>query len=794
MLNPNLGGEDLKKIAVLLLSSSLFLTALPTYVLAQEAKPNVTRGEVVEFLLNAADDYNPGIKREDILKGYGKGEAREDQEVTRIEALIMLGRAFSNLPAPKGNDLRVANTSASYTDVPKWGQDEITKLIASGVLTDYPDGKLGVSDHITKEQLLTLTNRVMALKGSNPRDDYYEYVNKKWLNDSKIPAGEMSNGVFNELAKANEDRTKAIIDELVKKQNPAGSKEQKIADFYKSVLDMESRNKLGIKPIATYITDLEKASSVKELFDTNMKMENEISKGGLLSFAVMGDAKDSNVNALYFSGLGTRLDKNSYVSGDEKTKKVYTNYLTKLFVLSGTDEIAAKAQAEDVYAFEKELAASSMDLQDQGKVENYYNPYNKDKFIALFKSIDMGKYMKELRVDQADKVIVTDIGLLNKSAEVLNEKNLDKIKAYAKATLLMNAGGTLSGDFVKLATEFEAQLFGIEGEKTNEEMAVMTTQTVMNQYLSQEFAEKYFTKEAKQDVEQMVKQFIEVYIERIKALDWMSEATKAKAIKKLDKMTIKIGYPDQWNDYLKDASIKTFADGGSLFDNIVAINKALKKQAFSSLGKPVDKSSWMMSTYEVNAYYNPLNNEIVFPAGILQAPFYDIKAKRETNLGAIGMVIAHEISHAFDNLGSAYDENGNAVNWWTPEDFKKFQEKCDQVISYYDHVEVLPGVYNNGKLTVSENIADLGGMAASLQVLSKMENPDFKAYFEGYATIWRMTMSKETAAYLSTVDTHSANKVRVNRTVSNFPEFYKAYQVNEKDAMYVAPKDRVSIW
>ncbi|MDT8977817.1 M13 family metallopeptidase [Paenibacillus sp. chi10] len=259
-------------------------------------------------------------------------------------------------------------------------------------------------------------------------------------------------------------------------------------------------------------------------------------------------------------------------------------------------------------------------------------------------------------------------------------------------------------------------------------------------------------------------------------------------------MTIKIGYPDQWNDYLKDASIKTFADGGSLFDNIVAINKALKKQAFSSLGKPVDKSSWMMSTYEVNAYYNPLNNEIVFPAGILQAPFYDIKAKRETNLGAIGMVIAHEISHAFDNLGSAYDENGNAVNWWTPEDFKKFQEKCDQVISYYDHVEVLPGVYNNGKLTVSENIADLGGMAASLQVLSKMENPDFKAYFEGYATIWRMTMSKETAAYLSTVDTHSANKVRVNRTVSNFPEFYKAYQVNEKDAMYVAPKNRVSIW
>jgi putative endopeptidase len=274
----------------------------------------------------------------------------------------------------------------------------------------------------------------------------------------------------------------------------------------------------------------------------------------------------------------------------------------------------------------------------------------------------------------------------------------------------------------------------------------------------------------------------------------MSEATKAKAIKKLDKMTVKIGYPDQWNDSLKGVSIKTFADGGSLFDNMVAINKSIKKQSIASLGRPVDRSVWMMSAYDVSAYYNPMNNEIVFPAGILQAPFYDIKAKRETNLGAIGMVIAHEISHAFDNFGSAFDENGNAVNWWTPEDLKKFQEKCDQVISYYNHVEVLPGVYNNGKLTLGENIADLGGMVVSLQVLSNMEKPDLKAYFEGYATIWRMTMSKEAAAYRTTIDVHSAPKVRVNRTVSNFPEFYKAYEVTEKDAMYVAPKDRVSIW
>ncbi|MDR0269918.1 S-layer homology domain-containing protein, partial [Paenibacillus sp.] len=213
----------MKKIAAVLLSTSLFLSLLPTSALAQEAKPNVTRGEVVEFLLNAADDYNPGIKKEDILKGYDKGDAHEDQEVSRIEALIMLSRAFSDLPEPKGNDLRIANISVSFTDVPKWAQDEIAKLVAAGILSGYPDGKLGVSDHITKEQLIMLTNRIMALEGSNPRDDYYEYVNKKWLNDFKIPAGELANAVFYELAKTNEDRIKAIIDDHVKKGNPAGS-------------------------------------------------------------------------------------------------------------------------------------------------------------------------------------------------------------------------------------------------------------------------------------------------------------------------------------------------------------------------------------------------------------------------------------------------------------------------------------------------------------------------------------------------------------------------------------------
>ncbi|MNJ45744.1 Neutral endopeptidase [compost metagenome] len=406
----------------------------------------------------------------------------------------------------------------------------------------------------------------------------------------------------------------------------------------------------------------------------------------------------------------------------------------------------------------------------------------------------MHDYFKQLQLGSVDKLIVMDKGQATKLSELMTDKHVDDFRNYMQAILLINTSSILDESLQQALNEFQANLLGVQGQKTQDEIATQLTQNVMSEYLGQMFVERHFSAEAKQDVEKMVKEFIGVYKERLKAVDWMSEATKEKAILKLDKMKYKIGYPDKWSDSLKDVSIVSIKDGGSLFDNFVALRKATWKSAVATVGKPVDKNAWNLSVYTVNAYYNALNNEIVFPAGILQAPFYDINAKHETNLGAIGMVIAHEISHAFDNLGSSYDENGNAVNWWTPEDYKKFQEKTDKVIAYYNGLEIIPGVYNNGNLTVSENIADLGGMATSLQVLSQAKNPDYKAYFEGYATIWRTTMSKEVAVYFSNNDTHSANKVRVNRTVASFKEFYDTYGITEKDTMYVAPEQRVSIW
>lgn len=782
-----------RSLSALLMAVVMFITfSIPVY--ANETQPLATRGEIVNTLIAAADDYNTVVNKEAIIKGYVNGELKENEPVKRIEALVMVSRAFGELPKPVGNDLRMGTFGVEFKDVPAWAKEDIANLTAAGVLAGNPDGLLGVNDNITINELKPIIARVWALKGSNLKDDFYETVNKKWLNTSTIPAGEMMAGGFTDISHSNDEKIAKMLNELTGKQFAEGTKEQKLADFYTAALDTENRNNHGIEPIKKYLTAIDQAKTLDELVQADLTLEKEIGVSTLFHFAIMGDAKNSNENALYYTGLSAGLDKNSYVTEDAKAKESYIQYITKLLVLAGEEESAAKAHAEKVYEMEKSLTSVSLDPHEQGDVKKFYNPYTIEQFNDLFKEVDMKHVMQTMKISNADKVIVFDVKLAQKGAEYLTENNLELLKAYSKVWTLMSTGGLLSDDFRDASDEFATGMFGITGEKTDKEIALMTTMATMSGYLEQMYAEKYFSAEAKKDVEKMVEQFIATYEERIKALDWMSETTKAKAIKKLDTMRVKIGYPDKWDKTLDKVAIKTYDEGGSLFSNSFAITVAYTNETKAKLGKPVDKDKWSTSVYTVNAFYNPLNNEITFPAGILQAPFYDISAKPEANLGAIGMVIAHEISHAFDNNGSAYDEKGNANNWWTEEDHKKFAEKCQAVIDFYNGIEIIPGATNSGELTLSENVADLGGMATSLQVLSTMSNPDYKVYFENYANIWKSTMSKEIVNYLSANDVHSANKIRVNRTVVNFPEFFKTYDIKHGDGMYVAPEERVSIW
>ncbi|MEA0563592.1 M13-type metalloendopeptidase [Lysinibacillus irui] len=784
----------MKKKFLSLLMTIIMVLTVSVSVYADETSPVATRGDIVTTLLTAADAYQPGINKATVIQGSKNGDLRENEPAKKVEALVMLSRAFGELPEPVGNDLRSGTFDIEFTDVPAWAKKDIDKLTKAGVLTGNADGTLGANDTITIAEFQNIIARIWSLKGSHLNDDFYEAINKEWLNKSTIPVGEIMGGGFPELQKENTDKIEEIINALSGKEFAEGTKEQKIADFYSTSLDTKNRNKQGIEPIQKYVKAINEAKTLDELVQADLAQEKELGLSSLFGFAIMNDAKNSSENALYYAGLATGLDKNSFVTEDANAKNAYIEYMTKLLVVSGEEESTAKALAEQVYEMEKSLASVSLDPHEQGDVNKYYNPYTIQQFDDMFKTVDMKQVLTSMKVDSADKVIVFDLKLAEKGAEVLNDTNLHVLKAYSKVQLLMATGSLLSDEFGDAANEFAATLYGVTGEKTEQENAVALTTSTMSGYLEQMFAEKHFSPNAKKDVEQMVEKLITTYEERIKSLDWMSETTKAKAIKKLDTMIVKIGYPDKWDATLDNVAIKTYDEGGSLFSNTFAVNKAYIENTKAKLGKPVDRSEWVTSVYTVNAFYNALNNEITFPAGILQAPFYDINAKPEENYGAIGMVIGHEISHAFDNNGSAYDENGNANNWWTDEDFEKFKDKNQKLIEFYNAIEIIPGVLNDGQLTLSENVADLGGMAASLQVVSQMSNPDYKAYFESNAEMWKSTITKEFAAVLSKNDVHSANKIRVNRTIVNFQQFYDTYGIKAGDGMYIAPEDRVSIW
>ena len=402
--------------------------------------------------------------------------------------------------------------------------------------------------------------------------------------------------------------------------------------------------------------------------------------------------------------------------------------------------------------------------------------------------------MSDLGYASVENLIITDAKLMAKTGELISDENIDVLKSYVRANLVINTASLLSKDLQDVIMEFNAVFLGLSSTMSDEDIAFNLLNSVMSGYLGRVYVEKYFSPEAKADVESMVNEIIETYKKRIKRLEWMGENTKVAAIKKLDAMTIKIGYPETWNDPYKDIDLKNYEDGGSLIGNIFAITSAQAEHTKTLLDKPVDKSGWLMPPQMVNAYYNALSNEIVFPAGILQAPFYDVNASREQNLGGIGAVIAHEITHAFDHNGAQFDEKGNMNNWWTQEDYQTFQQKTKSVAELYEGLEIHPNAFVNGSLTLSENVSDIGGLACVLEIMKGMPNADYEAFFENNSYIWRFTATPKMYQLLAQQDTHSPHKFRSNMVIRNFQEFYDTYNIQPEDKMYLAPEKRVSVW
>ena len=783
----------MKKQLMALVLAMVF-TLVPVSSLAQEEVSFATRAQVADMLLSAADDYHEGLTRADIVKGYPDGTVRDDAYITRAESFVMISRAFGTLPEPKGNDKRQNPQNVSFSDVPDWAKTEIDNLTSAGVVVGTDDGILSPDQTVTMEQVNLIVSRIWALFGTNLRDDFYNTVNKEELDNSVLAPGEMAAGGFNDLNNVVNSRVGAIIQEIVSGgPYEKGTKEQKIADFYQNIIDVEGRNAQGIAPIQKYLDAFRAASTMDELYQASLTLKQETGMSLLVDFSMGIDDKNSTQYIMCYSGMAPSLTKDMYAQGGA-LKDAYTNYISKLLVLGGETPEEAASQAEAFYAFEAVLAQNQMEQQDYSNVDKVYNVYTPAQLQEIFSQVDIEKTIRDGGFTVPDKIIVPDVQLMQAYSSYFTQDNIELLKTVAKIRVLSNMGGALSTAFDTAAEEFQRVLYGVEGGKTQEEYALLQVQNVMTDYLGELYVERYFSEEAKQDVENMVKEFISIFASRIQKLDWMSEATKKMAVKKLDAMTVKVGYPDQWDSFIDAVDVKSKEEGGSFFENICAMSREQLKQGVALQGEEVDKSMWMLSAYTVNAYYNPTANEIVFPAGILQAPFYDYNAKREENLGGIGTVIAHEITHAFDNNGAKFDENGNATDWWTPEDYQKFQELCQNVVDYYEGAETAPGIATNGALTLSENIADIGGMACALEAVSKLSKPDYNAFFHNYAKIWMMTTTREYQEMLSQMDVHSPNKVRVNRVVSCFDEFYQTYGITQADGMYVPPAARVKIW
>ncbi len=776
-----------KRLAAGISALTLTLTLAP----ASFGAETLTRGEARDRLLAAADDYTAG---QDILQGDEKGELHLDRALTRAEALVMLERAFGGFEAPAGANARMAFPTQNFSDVPAWAQTELSQILAAGIVSEAGEGLLSPEDPVTGEEMETLIRRAYAYKGTNRKDDFYAAVNKEWLAQSTIPAGEMINGsLYGLMFEVNGQIADLIADIAVQPQK-AGTAEAKIAALYHTVMDTEGREKAGVEPIRPYLEAIDNAKSVEDMVASDAAMRREMGFATLLGFNLSLDLKDTSRYAVSFGAFSPMMDKDFYANPDPGKTGAYLDYLTKLLELGGESEAAACADAQRVYDMEKVVSAASLDVQDTGNVDLIYNLYTMEELKALFPQGDLEVFFAATGLKEEETIQVSDVGAMEAAVGYFTQEHLEDLKAMSKLGLILMVSDTLSQEFQDADYEFTKAYYGVEGRQTIEQIAAGQVQSMLSDYLSRAYAEAYFTPEAKADVEEMIHEFIAIYKERLETQDWMSEETRAMALKKLDTMQVKVGYPDSWETYLDKAEIKEPEEGGSFFSNLISIQKAQWEEVLSWQGQGVDKTMWIMSPYTVNACYSPAFNDITFPAAILQAPMYDVEASREENLGSIGYIIAHEITHAFDNNGAKFDERGNAADWWTAEDYTAFQEKCQSVVAWYEGQESAPGILCSGELTLSENVADLGALRCIVEAAGKLEDPDYEALFLSVAETWASTAPRDTLEYLAVADVHAADKLRVNRALQTLDEFYETFHIQKGDGMWTEPEERVKVW
>ena len=637
----------------------------------------------------------------------------------------------------------------------------------------------------------------------DPKQDFYQYANGGWMEKNPLPAEYARFGSFDMLAANVQKQLKELVDTLSLQSHEQGSAEQKIADLYRLKMDSLRLNQEGNAPIQPMLKNIKALENKTQVIEMMAQLNQE----GIWPFFAMyvsADDMNSSMNILhtYQAGIGMS-DRDYYLKEDARSKSLrakYQQFVAKMFVLAGYPEKTAKTAAKEIMQIETALAKAQFNRVELRDPYKNYHKMSLNDLQQLAPEFDWQSYFKALGMPVNELNVSQDV-FMKEMAKVFSNSSMAAIKYYLAWNVISDASSSLSDDFANLSFDFYGKtLSGRQEQSPRWKRAVSTLDNAVGQALGITYVNRYFPAAAKERMVELVANLQVSLGERIDQLAWMSDETKQKAHEKLAAFRVKIGYPDQWKDY----SALQIDATKSLYDNLKAVARFNFEEEKAKVGKPVDRDEWLMTPQTVNAYYNPTTNEICFPAGILQPPFFFQEGDDAVNYGAIGVVIGHEMTHGFDDQGSRYDKDGNLSNWWTESDGKQFAERTKVLEEYFNHIEVAPGVMANGAFTLGENIADNGGLQVSYNAFKKTVQgknniavdgvPADQRFFIAYAHVWANNIREQEILRRTAEDPHSLGRWRVNGTLPHVDAFVQAFGIQEGDAMYLPQAERASIW
>ena len=641
-----------------------------------------------------------------------------------------------------------------------------------------------------------------------PNVDFYQYATGGWQARNPLKPEYSRFGSFDVIAENNQKRINDLFQEMTKLDAAKGSVEQKISDLYKMGLDSARLNAEGAAPIEAGVRELLSLTDRDRLTEAVARLHHTVANP-FFGVGVQADLMNSDVNALYISQSGLTMgDRDYYLEPEnENIRTAYKEYLKKIFRLAGLPEAELDKAVAGVMDIETRLAEKSWSNVELRNIPAQYNPTKRADFEKTYDAVDWAAYYKAMGIGDFETIIVTTPSAIAAANDLMKNAPIEELRYYLAAQYINAAASYLSDEFQQASFDFYGKVMsGQQEQKPRWKRAMSVPNGTLGEAVGEMYVAKYFPAEDKARMTELVKNLQKALSQHIAALDWMSDATKARAQEKLSAFTVKIGYPDKWKDY----STLEIDPAKSYWENIVGANEWYTADNIAKLGKPVDKDEWHMSPQTVNAYYNPTTNEICFPAAILQPPFYNPDADDAVNYGAIGVVIGHEMTHGFDDQGRQFDKDGNMNNWWTEEDAAAFKAKTDVLVKQFDAIEVLPAkdgqpaLHANGALCLGENIADQGGLRVAWTAyhnsLEGKEKPapidgftPEQRFYLGYATLWAQNIRDEEAARLTKLDVHSLGKWRVNATLRNLQTFYDTFGITD-GPMFMPEEERVIIW